>query len=60
VAAPSKGTPADKRLAANKPAKKAPAKAAPFGGKQAPPFGSKGKGGMAAGRKMPDKGKPGC
>ena len=32
-----------------KPAKKAPAKSAPFGGKKAPPFG---KGGM--------KGKPGC
>jgi hypothetical protein len=30
---PSKGTPADKRLSANK--------GKPFGGKRAPPFGSK-------------------
>ena len=40
-AKPSKGTPADKRLSVNKP--KA-AKLSPFGGKKAPPFGSKKKG----------------
>lgn len=31
---PSPGTPADKRLSANKPS-------SPFGGKKAPPFGKK-------------------